>query len=96
MVFNQAPSSISINGWNQTLHLSYLLTATAVSGSCRAPLSSFFPQGCHAQWCRTVTAHGHPAKGGSGGSTPAHTLLKKPHALAGSGLHLPRIKNTFI
>lgn len=78
MVSNQAPSSISINGWNQTLHLSHLLTAMVVSGFYHALYLSFSPQGCHVRWWRVFTVQGHPAKRVSGGSTPAHTLLNEP------------------
>lgn len=78
MVSNQAPSSISINGWNQTLCLSHLLTAMVVSGFYHALYLSFSPQGCHVRWWRVFTAQGHPAKRVSGGSTPAHTLLNEP------------------
>lgn len=39
-------------------------------------------------------AQGHTAKGVSGGSKPAHTLLNEPCALFSSVFHLPRVKNT--
>lgn len=53
------------------------------------------PQGSHVQWCRAFTSQGHPAKGVSGGSNQAHSLLHKPCALAGSGMHLPKVKKAF-
>lgn len=68
-----------------------------VSGSCHALCVSCSLQGCHVcvRCCRVSTAQGHPAKGVSGGSIPAHTRLHKLCTLAGSGLHLPSVKNTF-
>ena len=90
MISNQAPSSISRNGWNQTLHLSYLSAAMVVSSSRHALCLSLSPRDSHAPWRRVFTSQGHPAKAVSRGSNPVHTLFHEPCALAGSGRHLPR------
>lgn len=94
MVSNQAPSSVSINGWNQTSHLSHLLTVMVVSGSCHALGVSFYLQGCQV-WCSVFTAQGHPAKGSEWRLSSSPHSPHKPCALAGTGLHVPSIRNTF-
>lgn len=72
MVSNQAPSSVSINGWNQASHLSHLLTVMWFQVPVMPSVFPFISRA--ARYGAAYSQHKDTLpKGLSGGSVPAHT-----------------------